>query len=96
MAIKAVARRPWGGEGKTHDTWYEPFADAASIERGVRFTLSTPGVHALCTPGDIDLFPYVFDAASAYEPLTDDERAALLGEAEAWPSIFPIAEHAIF
>ncbi len=43
MVIKAVAWRPWGDREPTAGTWYEPFADAASVARGVRFALSTPG-----------------------------------------------------
>ncbi|MDP2290340.1 MAG: aldo/keto reductase [Actinomycetota bacterium] len=94
MAIKAGAHRPWAGREKTSTTWYEPFTDAASVARGVRFTLGTPGVHAFCTTGDVDVLPLQLAAAAEYEPLTPAERDALLTEAADWPTIFPLAEHA--
>jgi len=94
MAIKAGAWRPWGDRDKTALPWYEPFTDAERLQRAVRFTLSTPGVHAFCSPGDPEILPRVLDAAAAFEPLSASERTALLAEAADWPIIFPIAEHA--
>lgn len=94
MAIKAGAHRPWGDREKTSTTWYEPFTDAASVARGVRFTLGTPGVHAFCTTGDVDVLPLQLAAAAEYEPLTPAERDELLTEAADWPTIFPLAENA--
>ena len=52
MAIKAVAARPWGERPHTASTWYEAYTSDDEIDRGVRFVLSVPGVHALCTPSD--------------------------------------------
>ena len=102
MAIKAVARRPWAdgrsraavleghGEPRWADSWYEPVADDDAIARGVTFALSTPGVHAFCTPGDTGLLPRVLRAAAGYEAPTGLEReAAVLAMAEE-PVIFPI------
>jgi aryl-alcohol dehydrogenase-like predicted oxidoreductase len=90
MAIKAVAARPWAGRRHTSATWYEPHVSSAAISRGVRFALSTPGVHAICTPGDLDLLPVVLRAARAAEPMTEGERAeAVAGSAEE-ASIFPM------
>lgn len=94
MAIKAGARQPWGDRDKTANPWYEPFSDADLLRRAVRFTLSTPGVVAFCTPGDIGILPTVLEAAAAYERMPADERDDLLAEAASWPIIFPIAEHA--
>jgi hypothetical protein len=95
MAIKAIARRPWGEEKRLGSAWYEPFDDAPSIERGVRFTLSTPGVHAFCTPGDLGILPTVLDAANRCRPMTDAERAdAVTGMADE-EIIFPLAEKAV-
>jgi aryl-alcohol dehydrogenase-like predicted oxidoreductase len=95
MAIKAVARRPWSGRIPTTGTWYEPFLDTPSIERGVRFALSTPGVHAFCTPGDLGLLPLALGAAESYRPLDDPERAAAIEAAAAEPSIFPLVDNAV-
>ncbi len=94
MAIKAVAHRPWQDRDKTADTWYEPFFDEASIERGVRYTLSTPGVHALCAAGDLKVLPKVLAAAAAFVPMDADERAGVTADAAEWDTIFPLAEHA--
>jgi hypothetical protein len=94
MAIKAVARRPWGDQQPTHTTWYEPWTEAERIGAGVRFALSTPGVHAFCTPGDVRLLPDVLAAAAELRPTTDDERRAQLVAAADEPIIFPIAENA--
>jgi aryl-alcohol dehydrogenase-like predicted oxidoreductase len=94
MAIKAGAHRPWAGRPRTSTTWYEPFTDGASVTRGVRFTLSTPGVHAFCTTGDVHVLPLQLAAAQSYEPLTPAERDELLAAAAQWPTIFPLSEHA--
>ncbi|MGH9091722.1 MAG: aldo/keto reductase, partial [Acidimicrobiales bacterium] len=80
MAIKAVAARPWAGRPRTAATWYEPYEDASGIERGVRFTLSVPGVHAFCTPGDLAMLPRVLRAAEAFEPMDAGAREAAAAE----------------
>ena len=91
MAIKTAAARPWraGGE-RTSTTWYEPYTDAASIERGVRFTLSVEGVDALCTPGDIAVLTEVLQTIDEFVPMSvtemDDTIAAVADE----PMIFPM------
>jgi len=74
MAIKAAAARPWAGREPTADTWYEPQTTAEEVTRGVRFALSTPGVHAFCTPGDIRVLTTALAAAEAYVPMAPDER----------------------
>lgn len=94
MAIKAGAHRPWGDREKSSTTWYEPFTDAALLARGVRFTLGTPGVHAFCTTGDVDVLPLQLAAAAEYQPLSPAERDELLNDAASWPTIFPLTEHA--
>ena len=94
MAIKAAARRPWGEARPTHTTWYEPWTEADRISAGVRFALSTPGVHAFCTPGDVRLLPDVLAAAAEFRPATADEMSAQLASAADEPIIFPIAANA--
>jgi aryl-alcohol dehydrogenase-like predicted oxidoreductase len=94
MAIKAVAWRPWGDREPTAGTWYEPLADAASVRRGVRFTLSTPGVTAFCTPGDRKILELALQAANEFTPLTADERADVLAGSLDDEVIFPLAEKA--
>ena len=93
MAIKAVARRPWHGE-PTATTWYEPQTDHDAIGRGIRFALSTPGVHAFCTPGDLRLLPLALDAADDAPGMgADDREDAMLAMAEE-EIIFPLADKA--
>jgi aryl-alcohol dehydrogenase-like predicted oxidoreductase len=92
MAIKAAAARPWT-EGADHHatTWYEPQTSRDAIERGVRFALSTPGVHAFCTPGDIALMRTAIEIASSFVPFDDEAaRLAAANETADEPVIFPI------
>ena len=95
MAIKAVARRPWPGARRPGSAWYEPFDDAAGIERGVRFALSTPGVHAFCTPGDAAVLPVVLDAAEAATPMSSTERDDAISAMATEDVIFPLVEKAV-
>jgi aryl-alcohol dehydrogenase-like predicted oxidoreductase len=94
MAIKAAARRPWDddGVGRWATTWYEPHRDPAAVTEGIRFALSTPGVHAICTPGDLGLLPVALDACEAYVPMAEAERTAAVERAMsgAAAEIFPI------
>jgi aryl-alcohol dehydrogenase-like predicted oxidoreductase len=104
MVIKAVARRPWedrqplgeaaAGHAATStrwaDSWYEPEATDHGIERGVRFALSTPGVHAFCTPGDRALLPRVLAAAEAAVALSEAERRAAMEAMAGEDLIFPM------
>ena len=79
----ATAER-WAG------SWYEPAASDEEIARGVHFALSTPGVHAFCTPGDIALLPRVLDAAASYAPMDDEARRAAVDAMAAEELIFPM------
>jgi aryl-alcohol dehydrogenase-like predicted oxidoreductase len=75
MAIKAGAARPWAdGAARWATTWYEPYADDASLERGIRFALSVPGVVAFCTPGDASVLPRALEAAARFEAMAAEER----------------------
>jgi aryl-alcohol dehydrogenase-like predicted oxidoreductase len=94
MAIKAVARRPWGEGEPTATTWYEPHTDPEAIARGIAFALSTAGVHAFCTPGDLGLLPAVLDAAEANGALDEPSREAAMVAAAEHEVIFPLAEKA--
>jgi hypothetical protein len=75
MAIKAGAARPWAEDAERWaTTWYEPHADVESLERGIRFALSVPGVVAFCTPGDVSVLPKALECATRFEPMTAAER----------------------
>lgn len=104
MAIKAVARRPWadgstmadavGGSAATADrwafAWYEPQRSDEDIDRGVHFALSTPGVHAFCTPSDIPLLPRVLASAERFDGMSDEERAGAVAAMAGEDLIFPM------
>lgn len=94
QVIKAAARRPWSGDDRWATTWYEPHRDPDAVADGVRFALSTTGVHVICTPGDTSVLPVALDAAEAFVPMTDAERAAVVAAAGAGSrevaDIFPI------
>lgn len=94
MAIKAAAWRPWGDRPITATSWYEPLPDAEAMARGVRFTLSTPGVQAFCTPGDLVALERALDAAEAFDPFTDNEWAAVIEDRADDDLIFPLAGRA--
>jgi aryl-alcohol dehydrogenase-like predicted oxidoreductase len=104
MAIKAAARRPWAdrrplaeaidGSDATSarwaDSWYEPQAHDDELDRGIHFALSTPGVHAFCTPGDIALLPRVLRSAERFAPMDQDQRRAAIEAMAAEELIFPM------
>jgi aryl-alcohol dehydrogenase-like predicted oxidoreductase len=89
MAIKAASARP-KPEGSDATTWYEPYRTAEEVGRGVRFTLSVPGVHAFCTPGDVRVLRLALEAASAFSAMDEDERAAAMAEVRDEDLIFPL------
>ncbi len=92
MAIKAVARRPWGDRTPDARSWYEPHRTATGIADGMGFALSTPGVHAVCTPSD----PATARAAiaAAADPSVPDRETLMAATAGTDP-IFPLAEWAV-
>ena len=90
MAIKAVAARPWAGREPTATTWYEPYTGGAEVDRGVRFALSTPGVHAFCTPGDTGVLQTAIASASEDTSMGAAERDAAMAAVAGEPSIFPM------
>ncbi len=87
MAIKAAARKPWTSDDRFATTWYEPWPDPSA---GIAFTLSVPGVHAFCTPGDLAMLRESITAAEGFVPLDDDARNAAVEAAAELPSIFPL------
>jgi len=93
MAIKATARRPWADRA-TNDrwatSWYEPQATDDDLARGIAFALSTPGVHAFCTPGDLGLLPRVLAIADHVHAMSGDERTAAAADMAGEDVIFPI------
>jgi len=87
MVIKALAKRPWGEREHTYNTWYEPFDDQPSIDRGVRFVLSQ-NITTLISSGDVRLIPLILQAAERYRPLSAAEQVELVSTAPAFATIF--------
>jgi aryl-alcohol dehydrogenase-like predicted oxidoreductase len=88
MAIKAGAARPWAGRPRTSGTWYEPYTSDAAIERNVRYVLSVPGVHAFCTPGDVEVLRHALAAAQTFEPGDEAWKSAVERDVAAEPLLF--------
>jgi aryl-alcohol dehydrogenase-like predicted oxidoreductase len=62
MIIKTAARNLWKQGRQTLSTWYEPLTEQRWIDAAVAFTLGTPGVTGICTPGDTELLPQLIEA----------------------------------
>jgi hypothetical protein len=81
IGIKAIARGPWASRAEqTYTTWYRPYDEPAEMTRRLRFALS----HLIATtvlPSDTRLWPALFDAADAFEPLGDDDVEAMIRDA---------------
>jgi aryl-alcohol dehydrogenase-like predicted oxidoreductase len=90
MAIKAAAARPWAGREATSSTWYEPYTAADEVDRGVRFALSTPGVHAFCTPGDRSVLTTALGAVAGDTSMGAAERETAVATVAGEQSIFPM------
>jgi aryl-alcohol dehydrogenase-like predicted oxidoreductase len=69
QTIKSIAYKPWSGEEHDRNTWYKPLEEQADIDAAVWWVLARPGIF-LATAGDIDLLPKVLDAASRFDPST--------------------------
>ena len=77
MAIKAIAKEPWGKVDHTHHTWYKPFEEQETIQRNINFVLSYKLTH-ICTAGDYRLLDDVYDACENFEPMSTKERQAVI------------------
>jgi aryl-alcohol dehydrogenase-like predicted oxidoreductase len=87
MAIKAIAREPWGGDPPLYHTWYRPFDDAPSVERALRFTLSQP-ISGVVTAGDARLLPLNLEGAERFRPMGAREQKTMMATAGQYGSIF--------
>ncbi|MHB8105068.1 MAG: aldo/keto reductase [Dehalococcoidales bacterium] len=82
MAIKSVAKGVWADAySRLHryNTWYEPFDDAAEIERSLRYTLSQD-IAAAVLPGELKLWPMIIEAAKRFKPLTAQEQQDVMND----------------
>ncbi|MCE2489877.1 MAG: aldo/keto reductase [Anaerolineae bacterium] len=88
MAIKSIARGPWGDKGKRWHTWYEPWETQARIQQGVNFALSQPGVTGIPMAGETRLLPMLLQAAEGFTPLSHAEQEALIAASAGLEPIF--------
>ncbi|NCG39618.1 MAG: aldo/keto reductase [Actinobacteria bacterium] len=91
--IKSIAREPWGANIPSHRCWYKPETEERLIDQGVRFALSTPGVTAIASVGDLMLLPSVLKAAENFSPMNENERRKAIEQSSDNQIIFPISEH---
>jgi hypothetical protein len=96
LAIKTFAKQPWpddlADEERPYNTWYEPYDDPAELRRSLRFTLSQDGVTTLTNAGDPRLVDDILDAAADFEPMDDDEQAAMVDERRSEESPVPTVD----
>jgi hypothetical protein len=90
MAIKAGAARPWGDHERWATTWYEPHADDPELAQGINFALSTPGVAAFCTPGDVSVLRRALRLAVEVEPMDAGERDEAITAMASEPVLSPL------
>jgi predicted aldo/keto reductase-like oxidoreductase len=87
MVIKSLTRGPWGDQKPRYHTWYEPFDDADSVERALRFALSQPVTGAI-SAGDARLLPMILNAAESFQPMDEAEQKELLATADKYEPLF--------
>ena len=90
MAIKAGAARPWDDRPHSATTWYEPYRDPDRLRRGIEFALSTPGIAAFCTPGDLAVLVDALEIARSASSQDAESRQRAIEEMANEPMIFPM------
>lgn len=89
IAIKPMCGGYWPKDVQmTRDWWYRPLEDKDDIAKALRFTLSQPGVTIGVPPGFIDLFDRALESIRTFEPVSEDEIAALKAMAAERLSVF--------
>lgn len=87
MAIKSIAKEPWGDREHRYHTWYVPFEQQTMIQKNINFVLSQKLTH-ICTVGDYRLLGNVIQAIEHYEPMAPQEQEALIKEQQDLALIF--------
>jgi aryl-alcohol dehydrogenase-like predicted oxidoreductase len=76
QTIKSVARRRWGDQPKTYNTyWYEPLDRQEAVDRAVHWALGLQDSF-LVTAGDLRILPMILDAARRFEACPPDAAMA--------------------
>lgn len=86
--IKSITKGPWGNQEKTYHTWYEPFDMDEKIQQTVNFALSLYPSAVLPAAGDIRLLPKVLKAGENFQPLSQAEQEALIGQSRELEPLF--------
>lgn len=73
QTIKAVARRPYWGRPRSHNTWYEPLQDQRDIDACIHYALARPEIF-INTVGDLTILPKVFEAAERFAGAPDERE----------------------
>lgn len=92
MAIKSIARGPWGDNPELNTTWYRHFTETEWIRRRIYFSRSQP-ITGICTVADVSLLPYVIEAGEDFSALTSSEQADLVSLAGEFEQLFLSEEH---
>jgi aryl-alcohol dehydrogenase-like predicted oxidoreductase len=87
LAIKTLAKRPWGGRRAVYRTWYEPFDRIEQVQPAVDFTLSQD-LTALCTSGDARLLPLIIKACQQFTRMSPIAQAMLIDQADRYEALW--------
>ncbi|MBU1098074.1 MAG: aldo/keto reductase [Bacteroidetes bacterium] len=66
QTIKTITKGSWKSDNKKYSTWYEPLTDPTEIEAAMFYSMNNPDIF-INTVGDIELLPFVLEAADNYE-----------------------------
>jgi aryl-alcohol dehydrogenase-like predicted oxidoreductase len=90
LALKTLAKRAWGEDEERAwaKAWYCPVESYEEAKLAVRFTFSKP-IAVGVSPGHMELFRWMCDAAEEFRPITDEETAILREKAKGLDTIFP-------
>ncbi len=83
LAIKSVAKQAWedpSRDSRPYQTWYQPFDEAAEIEKSLWYTLSQD-LTAAVLPGDLKLWSMIIDAAKRFKPLDTGKQQEFVSQA---------------
>ena len=88
QTIKSVARQPWAGRQKTHNTYfYEPLVDQDAVDLAVHWVLGNRDAF-LITAGDMQVLPRILAAAERYQSRPSDAEMVAAAAANDIQPIF--------
>ncbi|HET9783181.1 MAG TPA: aldo/keto reductase [Candidatus Dormibacteraeota bacterium] len=79
QTIKSIALRPWMDRDHTRTTWYQPLESPNDIDLAVWWVMGRKGLF-LNSVGDVDLLPFVLDAAKRFHQAPPDSELQKLME----------------